>query len=73
MTTLERNSMGGMPNWALHWMMKATAPNMMKGLESRYIANARNKNDVKDITPKGRARRIQDDDDDHEDEKKNHK
>ena len=45
----------------------------MKGLESRYIANARNKNDVKDITPKGRARRIQDDDDDHEDEKKNHK
>ena len=45
----------------------------MKGLESRYIANARNKNDVKDTTPKGRARRIQDDDDDHEDEKKNHK
>lgn len=71
MTTLERNSMGGMPNWALHWMMKATAPNMMKGLESRYIANARNKNDVKDITPRGR-RRIHDDDDE-KDEQKNHK
>jgi hypothetical protein len=76
MTTLEKNTMGGMPNWAMHFMMKATAPNLMKTLESRYIANARNKNDVVDVTPNGRGvRRIHDDDDDdnHEDEKKNHK
>ena len=53
MTTLEINSMGGMPTWALHWMMRAVAPSMMKGLETRYIAAARNKGDVVDGTPKG--------------------
>jgi hypothetical protein len=52
MTTLEINSMGGMPTWALHWMMRAVAPSMMKGLETRYIAAARNKGDVVDGTPK---------------------
>ena len=38
MTTLETNSMGGMPNWALHFMMRSFAPSLMKGLESRYTA-----------------------------------
>ena len=60
-----------MPNWAMHFMMKATAPNMIKTLEQRYIANARNKGDVVDVTPK-RIRRINDDDQEDE-EKKNHK
>jgi hypothetical protein len=55
MTTLETNNMGGMPTWALHWMMRATAPSMMKGLESRYIANARDKHDVYDLTPDARS------------------
>jgi len=71
MTTLEKNTMGGMPNWAMHFMMKATAPNMIKTLEQRYIANARNKGDVVDVTPK-RIRRINDDDQEDE-EKKNNK
>ena len=74
-TIITSTTILGMPNWAMHFMMKATAPNLMKTLESRYIANARNKNDVVDVTPNGRGvRRICDDDDeDNEDEKKNHK
>jgi len=55
MTTLEINGMGGMPKWALHWMMRAVAPSMMKGLEQRYIATSRAKGDVVDLTPKGFA------------------
>ena len=53
MTSLEVNSMGGMPTWALHWMMRATAPSMMKGLESRYRAYVRKTGDTVDITPFG--------------------
>jgi len=48
MTTLETNSMGGMPTWALHWMMRATAPSMMKGLESRYLAYVSKNSDFAD-------------------------
>lgn len=51
MTTLEINNMGGMPKWALHWMMRAVAPSMMKGLETRYIAACRATGDVVDLTP----------------------
>lgn len=51
MTSLETNTMGSMPTWALHWMMRATAPSMMKGLESRYIASSRRKVDVRVIRP----------------------
>lgn len=57
MTTVEINSMGGMPKWAQHWMLRAVAPSMMKGLETRYIANIRNKNEVVDVTPNGRSDR----------------
>lgn len=46
MTTLEINTMGGMPSWALSWMMGMVAPSMMKGLEQRYIANIRNKGET---------------------------
>lgn len=53
MTSLEVNSMGGMPTWALHWMMRATAPSMMKGLESRYRAYVKKTGDTVDITPFG--------------------
>jgi len=53
MTSLEINSMGGMPTWALHWMMRATAPSMMKGLESRYTAYVKKTGDVRDLTPFG--------------------
>lgn len=59
----------------MHFMMKATAPNLIKTLESRYIANARNKGDVVDVTP-GRICRIRDDDDDdhhQQDDMKSHK
>ena len=49
MTTLEINTMGGMPNWALHFMMRAVAPSMMKGLETRYIAACRKSGDVVDV------------------------
>lgn len=51
MTTLETNKMGSMPTWALHWMMRATAPSMMKGLEGRYTAYVKKTGDVRDITP----------------------
>lgn len=53
MTTLEINSMGGMPTWALNWMMGMIAPAMMKGLEQRYIANIRYKGQTKDLTDGG--------------------
>jgi hypothetical protein len=53
MTSLEVNSMGGMPTWALHWMMRATAPSMMKGLESRYRAYVTKTGDAVDMTPFG--------------------
>ena len=52
MTTLEINTMGGMPKWALHFMMRAVAPSMMKGLETRYIAACRKSGDVVDVRAK---------------------
>lgn len=55
MTTLETNYFGGMPTWALHLLTRATAPQLMKSLESRYIANVRARGDVMDITPEGEA------------------
>ena len=54
MTTLEINGMGGMPTFALNFITRVTAPQMMRSLESRYIANARNKGDFVDMTPEGR-------------------
>ena len=36
MTTLEINGMGGMPKWGLNFMLKATAPGLMKGMEVKY-------------------------------------
>ena len=51
MTTLEINGMGGMPTFALNFITRVTAPQMMRALESRYIANARNKGDFVDVTP----------------------
>jgi hypothetical protein len=53
MTSLETNSMGGMPQWALHFMVRATAPSMMRALESRYIIAARNTGTTVDVTPGG--------------------
>jgi len=50
MTTLETNKFGGIPNWAMHFLTSVTAPSLMRGLESRYIANIRNKNEVMDLT-----------------------
>lgn len=51
MTTLETNTMGGMPTWALHWMMRATAPAIMKGLEGRYLAYIKKTGDYHNNTP----------------------
>eukprot|EP01041_Mallomonas_annulata_P003584 gene3584-7123_t len=70
MTTLEKNTMGGMPRWALHWMMRATAPQMMRGLESRYIANVKNKGKVVDVTPGGSGDNDNDNDKDKDGESK---
>ena len=55
MTTLEINGMGGMPTWAMHFMMRAFAPQVMRSMESRYIANVRNKGLSHDIRPTWRA------------------
>jgi len=49
MTTLEINGMGGMPTFALNFITRVTAPQMMRSLESRYIANARKKGDFVDM------------------------
>lgn len=51
MTTLEINTMGGLPNWAMHYMTKATAPSLMRSLETRYIVAIKNTNDVVNVTP----------------------
>jgi hypothetical protein len=54
MTTLEINTMGNLPGWAMHFMMKATAPSMMRSLETRYTVNIKNTNETVNITPFGR-------------------
>lgn len=51
MTTLEINSMGSLPNWAMSFMMRNTAPSMIRGLESKYISNVKQKGGVVDVTP----------------------
>ncbi|CAE8610835.1 unnamed protein product [Polarella glacialis] len=53
MTTIESNKMGAMPKWMLSMIMSVTAPQLMKGLEGRYIAGAKQKGDVVDLTPPG--------------------
>ena len=57
MTSVDINSMGSMPTWALSFMTQVTAPSMMRSMEQKYIANAREKNDFVDVTPEGRAAR----------------
>ena len=54
MTSLEINSMGGQPKWALGFMASA-APSMMKSLEQKYITNARKKGISRDCTQRGRG------------------
>lgn len=53
MTTVESNKFGRMPKWMLSMLMSVTAPQLMKGLEGRYIASSRRKGDVVDVTPPG--------------------
>jgi len=50
MTTLEINKMGRMPKWALHLICTLTAPQLMRGLEQRYIANVRKQGKGMDLT-----------------------
>lgn len=74
MTTLETNTMGGMPTWALHWMMRATAPSMMRSLESRYqvytrtgggkVVNTTPFEDEDEDAPRGKITEGKDDDED---------
>ena len=56
-TTLEINKLGGMPKWALNILMTATAPQLVKGLEQRYIAKIRKSGKTVDMTPEGRKKR----------------
>lgn len=58
MTTLETNTMGGIPNWAMNFMMSSFAPSMMKGLEQKYLAYQKKTNDFRDMT-KFRSRRAE--------------
>mmetsp|Transcript_39708 Transcript_39708/g.77719 ORF Transcript_39708/g.77719 Transcript_39708/m.77719 type:complete len:383 (+) Transcript_39708:89-1237(+) len=51
-TTLEINRLGSMPKWVLNILCTLTAPQMMRGLEQRYIANIRKKGTVLDLTTK---------------------
>lgn len=39
-----------MPNWAMHFMMRMTAPSMIRNLESRYIAQIKKYNLTRDLT-----------------------
>lgn len=56
MTTIESNKMGMLPTWVLGMLMSVTAPQLMKGLEGRYIANVRKTGGTVDVTPSGFCR-----------------
>ena len=49
MTSLEINGMGGLPSWALNFMLGKAAPGVMLGLQNRYRATARKAGDVRDV------------------------
>jgi hypothetical protein len=51
-TTVEINTMGRMPTWALNWMVRSTAPSLIKTMEEQYIANIRKKGLTTDVMPK---------------------
>ena len=74
MTTLETNNFGGMPVWAMNLLTRATAPSLMRALESRYIAKVRNTNTVVDLTKtKVRNKNSNNSRDDLEESKYSHK
>lgn len=50
MTTVEANKMGRLPRWALSMLISVTAPQLMKGLEGRYISAVRNTGTTNDVT-----------------------
>jgi len=50
MTTIESNKFGRMPRWVLSILTSVTAPQIMKGLEGRYISSMRNSGGVVDVT-----------------------
>lgn len=51
MTSIESNKLGRLPRWVLGTLMNVTAPQIMKGLEQRYIASARAGGTTQDWLP----------------------
>mmetsp|Transcript_87343 Transcript_87343/g.154851 ORF Transcript_87343/g.154851 Transcript_87343/m.154851 type:complete len:394 (-) Transcript_87343:338-1519(-) len=51
MTTIESNKLGRLPRWVLGSLMQVTAPQIMKGLEQRYIKSIRAFGTSQDILP----------------------
>ncbi|KAG8460850.1 hypothetical protein KFE25_010905 [Diacronema lutheri] len=49
MTTLETNKFGGAPKWVLSGLLNFTAPQIMRGLEQRYIKKIRETGTTRDI------------------------
>jgi len=43
MTTVETNKLGGLPKWLLGGLIHVTAPQLIRGLEQRYIKHVRDK------------------------------
>jgi hypothetical protein len=47
---LQINKLGRMPKWILNILCTFTAPQIMRGLEQRYIANVRKAGKTLDLT-----------------------